>query len=121
MLTLVFSSGISAADTPLSYADAKALWLKSRETVEYQRYAAEFVQFNNHFHLDEKHGCYAIGSGAVDLMLVITHPEDGEFAVIQRVLSNIDNAKARCFQKSYRGVQTKVPPFVPFVLQMGIG
>jgi hypothetical protein len=51
-------------------------------------------------------------------MLVIARRQSGEFAVIERVLSDVDNAKARCFVKSYSGVSTKVPPFFPFVLQL---
>jgi hypothetical protein len=120
-LTLIGSGATLAADSPSSYANAKAMWLKSRNTEGYQNYAAEFSQFNNHFHLDEKDGCYSLAAGPVNLMLVISHPKNSEFAVIERVLSDADNAKARCFEKSYRGVQTKIPPFLPFVLQMSMG
>lgn len=120
-ITLVFCGISFAADTPGSYDDAKALWIKSRDTAEYQRYAEAFAQFNNHFHLDEKDGCYALAPGPVDLMLVISNPDSSEFAVVEAVLSDVDNAKARCFQKSYRGVRTKMPPFLPFILQMGMG
>jgi hypothetical protein len=93
---------------------------KDRATSEYQRYATEFAQFNNHFRLDERNGCYALGSGTLELMLIITYPRSSQFAVVERVLSNVDNAKARCFQESYRGLQTKVPPFLPFVLEMSV-
>jgi hypothetical protein len=115
---IVFAAIAAAGDAPRSYEDAKALWIKKRDTVESQRYAAEFTQFNNHFHLDEKDGCYALASGPVELMLIISQPDSGEFAVIEQVLSDVDNEEARCFEKSYRGVRTKPPPFVPFVLQM---
>lgn len=54
-------------------------------------------------------------------MLIISHPQNSEFAVIERVLTDVDNTKARCFEKSYGGVQVKVPPFLPFVLQLGMG
>lgn len=54
----------------------------------------------------------------MNLMLVITHPAKDEYAVIERVLSDVDNAKAQCFKKSYSGIKTRVPPFVPFVLQL---
>jgi hypothetical protein len=120
-IVLVFSNVSFAADVPRSYEDAKVLWIKKRDTAEYQRYATEFTQFNNHFHLDEKDGCYALGSGPVELMLIISQPDNSEFAVIEQVLSDVDNEKARCFEKSYRGVRTKRPPFLPFVLQLGMG
>ena len=121
VIGLMFSATTFAADAPRSYAEAKTVWVKSRDKAEYQGYAAEFAQFNNHFHLDEKDGCYGLASGPVDLMLVITHPDNDEFAVIERVMSNVDNAKSRCFEKTYRGVRTKLPPYLPFVLQMGMG
>ena len=121
VIGLMFSATTFAADAPRSYAEAKTVWVKSRDKAEYQGYAAGFAQFNNHFHLDEKDGCYGLASGSVDLMLVITRPDNDEFAVIERVLSSVDNAKSRCFEKTYRGVRTKIPPYLPFVLQMGMG
>jgi hypothetical protein len=121
VLTLVFSGTIFATDVPRTYTEAKAIWLHTRDTAEYQGCAAEFAQFNNHFHLDEKDGCYALPSGPVNLMLVISHPASSEFAVIEEIYSDVDNAKARCLKKSYQGVRTKIPPFLPFVLQMGMG
>ena len=120
-LALIACSITFAGDAPLSYAAAKSIWLRSRETKEYQSYAAEFAQFNNHLHLDEKDGCYALASAPINLMLIISRPKNNEFAVIERVLTDVDNAKARCFEKSYGGVQVKVPPFFPFVLQLGMG
>ena len=119
---LVVASGVAlAADPVMSFASAKKLWEQTKDRKEYHTYAAEFAQFNNHFRLDEKDGCYALGKGPVELMLVITHRDGGEFALIDRVLSSVDNAKASCFKKSYGGIRTKVPPFLPFVLQMGMG
>jgi hypothetical protein len=121
VLAAIVATIAFAANSPPLYADAKAIWEKSKNTPEYQSYASEFAQFNNHFHLDEKDGCYALAQGPVNLMLVISNPGNGEFAVIERVLSDVDNAKSRCFKKSYGGVRTKIPPFLPFVLQMGMG
>jgi hypothetical protein len=117
----IMAAGVALADeAPGSYAAAKAIWSRNRESKDYQGYVAEFSQFNNHFHLDEKDGCYALASGSVNLMLVISQPKNSEFAVIERVLADVDNAKARCFEKSYLGVQVKAPPFFPFVLQLGM-
>ena len=121
ILALLVSSAAFADDAPGSYAAAKAIWLRSRDTKNYQNYAAEFSQFNNYFHLDEKNGCYALAPGPVTLMLIISHPKNSEFAIVERVLADADNAKARCFEKSYSGVRTKIPPFFPFVLQLGMG
>lgn len=66
-------------------------------------------------------GCYSLAPGPVILMLVISHPDKDEFAIVEQVLSDVDNAKSRCFQKTYNGIRTKVPPFLPFVLQLGMG
>jgi hypothetical protein len=110
-----------AADAPQSYVGAKALWEKNKSRAEYQTYSAEFAQFNNHFHLDEKDGCYGLAPGPVNLMLVIVHKEGDEFALVESALSDVDNAKAQCFRRTYGGIRTKTPPFLPFVLQMGMG
>ena len=120
-LVLAVSCVVSAADQELTFPEARKIWEGSKDREEYGSYLAEFVQFNNHFHLDEKDGCYALATGPVELMLVITRPGDEGYAVIEQVLSNIDNAKAQCFRKSYSGIRIKVPPFLPFVLQMSMG
>ena len=121
VLTIVVATSAYGADAPRSYADARGLWEKHKDTAEYQTYASEFAQFSNHFHIDEKDGCYALGKEPVGLMLVITHPGGSQYAVVEDVLSDVDSPKARCFMKSYRGLPTKVPPYVPFVLQMAMG
>lgn len=121
VITLVAPGAVFAAGMPRSYPEAKSIWQQHRDTAEYQTYASEFSQFNNHFHLDEKSGCYFLAPGPVNLMLVITRPKNNKFAVIAQVYSDVDNAKARCFEKTYRGVSTKIPPFLPFVLQLGMG
>jgi hypothetical protein len=120
-LALVVSGIASASETAQSYADAQSLWQRSRSNAAYQKYATEFTQFNNHFHLDEKDGCYALAPGPVNLMLVISHSGTDKFAVVEQVLSDVDNAKARCFRNTYRGIRTKIPPFSPFVLQLSMG
>ena len=120
VLAIIAASVALANETPGSYEAAKSIWSRNRDSKDYQGYVAEFAQFNNHFHLDEKDGCYALASGPVNLMLVISRPQNSEFAVIERVLADVDNAKARCFEKSYSGVQVKAPPFLPFVLQLGM-
>ena len=114
----LLSATASAVDTPRSYVEAEAAWKLARDRADYQRYGSEFVQFNNHFHLDVKDGCYDLSYKPVSLMLVITHSDGGEYALIERALTDTDTAKARCFRKTYEGLQTKVPPYVPFIFQM---
>ena len=121
MLALCVCSVAAGADAPRSYADAEAIWRSSRDKAEYQGYSAEFAQYNNSLRLDERDGCYSRGPGPVNLMLVISRVDADGFATIERVFFDVDNAKARCFERSYTGVRTKLPPFLPFVLQMGMG
>jgi hypothetical protein len=118
LLTLIFSNVTFAGEEPRTYAEAKTIWQQNQNSAEYQDYVAAFTQFNNHFRLDEKGGCYTLAPGPVSLMLIITHPDNGEFAVIERVFADVNTAKAQCFKGTYTGVRTKIPPFYPFVLQM---
>ena len=120
-MAITVSTAALGADAPRSYSDARALWENTKGSSEYQTYASEFAQYNNHFHLDSKDGCYTLGSEPVGLMLVITRPDGAEYALIENVLSDLDTPKAHCFIKTYRGLRTKVPPFLPFVLQMAMG
>lgn len=121
LLVTAACSVYAYAAPPLSYAQAEAAWKQTRDKPEYQRYAEEFAQFNNHFHLDEKDGCYSLPSGQINLFLVITQTDGGEFALIEQALPSVSNPKATCFKRTYEGVRTKVPPFSPFVLQMRMG
>jgi hypothetical protein len=118
-LTLIIFGVANAADAPRSYQEAEAIWVKTRDTVEYQTYAAEFAQYSNALGLDERNGCYSVAPvGAVTLMLLIDRAQSEEFARIEHVFYDPDNARARCFEHSYMGIATKIPPFVPFVLQL---
>lgn len=112
--------GALAGSSVGTYAEARKVWEQSKNTDQYQAYTSEFVQFNNHFQIDMKSRCYAAGSGSVHLFLIITHPDGESYALIDRVLSDVDTTKAICFKKAYTGVRAKVPPFTPFVLQMDI-
>ena len=123
-LTAVFAlatCGVAVAtDAPESYKDAKAIWQKSRGMIEYQAYAAEFSQLNNAFRIDERDGCYSLAPGPVNLMLLVSPADTKGVATIERVFYDTDNAKARCFARSYDGVPTRAPPFLPFVLQLSM-
>jgi hypothetical protein len=106
------------ASTPRTYADAESIWEQSKNNLAYATYLGEFTQFSNHFHLDEKDRCYALSAGTVNVLIVITHSDNNQFALVEEVFTDVDNLKARCFKKSYAGIRTKIPPFFPFVLKM---
>ncbi|HZF30254.1 MAG TPA: hypothetical protein VE907_14135 [Gammaproteobacteria bacterium] len=118
VLALIACSVSVAADAPRSYEDAAAIWRRNRGTNEYRDYAAEFTQFSNALRLDERGGCHSLAAGPVTLMLLVSQAESRQFAVIERVFYDTDNAKARCFERSYSGIATKIPPSFPFVLQL---
>ena len=115
---LALSASSLAAEAPWSYEAMKDAWLARRDSRDYQRYASEFVQYTNYYHVDQKGNCYALSHEPVELMLIITQPENDKFAQVEHVLSNVDNAKAQCFEKAYRGLRTRQPPYLPFVLQL---
>ena len=81
-------------------------------------YLKEFIQFNNAMKLDSKGGCYSRPGGQVKLMLLITHDKGERWASVSQVFSQTDSPKAQCLQRSYRGVPTKVPPVLPFIVQL---
>jgi hypothetical protein len=96
---LAFTTASFAADSSRVYSEARGIWDQNKGKAEYQAYAAEFSQFNNHFHLDEKDGCYRLAHGPVELMLILAHAKGDEYAVVKQVLSDVDNLKARCFKQ----------------------
>jgi hypothetical protein len=119
ILALSVATIAAAGPVVSTYSEARAYWEKNHGKA-YQAYVEEFAQFNNHYHLDERDGCYALPGGPVQLMLVITHQDKERYALVEEVLSDSDSPKAQCFKKTYRGISTKVPPFLPFVVQLGM-
>jgi hypothetical protein len=116
---VLIACGVATAeDAPNSYKDAETIWQKHRDTIEYQAYAAEFAQLNNAFRIDERDGCYSLAPGPVNLMLLVSPGDAKGVATVERAFYDTDNAKARCFERSYTGLPTRAPPFLPFVLQL---
>jgi hypothetical protein len=116
---LLIAFGVGAAeDSPTSYKEAEAIWQKTRDVLKYQEYVAEFAALNNAFRIDERDGCYSLAPGPVNLMLLVSPADAKGVATIERVFYDTDNAKARCFERSYRGLPAKAPPFLPLVLQL---
>lgn len=118
VFVLIACGVVTAGDAPKSYKDAEAIWQKHRDTTEYQVYADEFAQLNNAFRIDEQDGCYSLAPGPVNLMLLVSPGDANGVATVERAFSDRDNAKSRCFERSYTGLPTRAPPFLPFVLQL---
>lgn len=102
-----------AADLP--FAEATALWQKSKDMPGYKRYIAEFTQWNNTFRLDEQDGCYGQLSGPTELALVISAE-----GLITQVATSSDDEGAACFRRTYDGQRVKPPPHAPFVIRMSM-
>jgi|GEM_PF-1419968 hypothetical protein len=118
LLALTASATGAAADAPWSFDGVKSLWEKNRDSQEYRQYAAEFTKYVNYYHIDKKGECYALSPGPVELFLVIANSDDGKFAEVQHVLASVDNEKSRCFQNTYLGLRVRVPPSVPYPLEL---
>jgi hypothetical protein len=95
-----------------SFSEAEELWKKNKDKPGYTEYQGEFVQYNNHFHLDTKDNCFA-KDGPVNMYLIITAQ-----AVVESVVTDIDNEQARCFKHTYTGLRVKAPPFSPLIINM---
>ena len=113
----LFTTLASAAPIS-SYDTARAAWEKAKDDPAVAAYLKEFIQFNNAMKLDSKDGCYSQPGGKVKLMLLITHNKGERWATVSQVFSQTDSPKAQCLQRSYRGVPTKVPPVLPYIVQL---
>lgn len=99
----------------LSFGEAQKLVRESRQKPGYQEYLSEFVQYSNYIRLDERGGCYLMGSGEVKLVVVLT-----DKAVIESAVTDVNNEKAQCFRRIYRGTEVKKPPHTPFAIELTI-
>lgn len=115
-ISALFTVALVATASSLSFADAEALWKKNKDAPGFEQYSADFAQYNNHFGLDERDGCYALAEGPVILFLVVT-----DEAKVATVVADKDNEKAACFIRTYQGLPTKKPPFSPLVLKFQMG
>jgi hypothetical protein len=120
-LLLLIALPLQACSAGASVGEAQKLWEKSKDLKSYRQYSEEFANFNNYNHLDEKDGCYALGTGSVTMYFIIKPKLNSEFSVIEQVVTEVDNAKSQCFKKTYTGIPTKVTPFTPFVMKMVMG
>lgn len=103
------------SEIALTYEEATSIWEKNKDRAEFQKYLKDFTDWNNHFRLDTRKGCFDKGKESIVLLLVIT-----DRAVIEPVITNIGGAKAECFRMSYLGLKTGSPPFSPLVIQFNI-
>ena len=94
MASLAAMAATASADE--AFANAKRVWENSKDRKEYRQYAKEFVELNNRLELDQKR-CYGMARGPVELMLVITHDRDTEFAKIEQEQSGKKNLWEKFF------------------------
>jgi len=114
---MLLASSYSLA-SEFTYNKAEQNWQENKKTAAYQAYTSEFVQYSNAHKLDTRLGCYDLGSETVIQYLIINLGSSKKYAIVEDVVSNINTPKSRCFTDSYKGLQVKKPPYLPFVLQM---
>jgi len=118
---VLFATCIMAAKAGsiVSFEDAKEIWRSSKDRVQYEPFAREFIKRQSFVRPDVLKGCYALGEEPLELMLVVVRRDDGS-GVVAEVFADQASAKSECYIKSYRGFPLVAPPFLPFVLRMGI-
>lgn len=73
------------------------------------RYEAETLRYNNEQKLDAKGDCHGKSIYPITIILVL----DATGRVTSST-TDVDNAKAACFRKSYAAVQFPKPPVAPY-------
>jgi hypothetical protein len=102
------------------YEDAQARYHQARRLPGYDAFAAQFWKMNDQAKFDEKSGCYELGGGPVNLLLVLDKASaEGKplKITIREAYTDVDTKKAKCFRKTYLGLATNIPPFLPILLQ----
>jgi len=117
----LFLQSFACLSAEMTYQEAEKVWEETKDNKSYGEYTTEFANFNNYHHLDEKDGCYRLGREKIRHFLIITHTEGEKYGVIHSVVSNVDTEKSQCFKNTYKGLKVKIPPYLPFVLQMDFG
>jgi hypothetical protein len=73
------------------------------------KYEEESIAFNNEKKFDEKNGCHGKSRNPITIVLVL----DANGKVTQ-TMTDVENAKAKCFRETYAGVQFPKPPMAPY-------
>jgi hypothetical protein len=73
------------------------------------KYENESIAFNNDRKLDQKGDCHGKSTYPVTIVLVL----DAE-GKVTKTMTDVENAKARCFRSAYDGVQFPRPPMAPY-------
>ena len=73
------------------------------------KYEDDSLAFNNAHKLDEKNGCHAKSRNPIIIMLVL----DAKGKVTE-TMTDVENAKAKCFRDTYANVQFPPPPIAPY-------
>jgi hypothetical protein len=73
------------------------------------KYEAETLRFNNEKKLDEVGNCH--GKSVYPITIILVLDASGR---VTNSTTDVDNAKAACFRKSYAEVQFPKPPVAPY-------
>jgi hypothetical protein len=73
------------------------------------KYETETLRFNNEHKLDEKGDCH--GKSQYPITIVLLLDASGK---VTSSTTDVENAKAACFRKTYAAVQFPKPPVAPY-------
>jgi hypothetical protein len=103
-----------------SYAEAELRWRQSTALPGYKAFSEQFLKMNDASHFAQKSGCLAKEGGPVQMILVLGKLERKPLIIIQDTFTDVSNPKAKCLAKLYRGLQTNIPPYMPFLVPLSI-
>lgn len=122
LLACVLLAGCSSAPKGSlhSYADAEQRWRLSTSLPGYKAFSDQFLKMNDASHFEQKSGCLAKQGGAVQLLLVLGKVPHKPLIVIQDVFTDVSGPKAKCLANAYHGLQTNIPPYMPFLVALSV-
>ena len=95
--------------TGFEQANTRAEAQKSSQPDATSEYADVWANFNNQHDLDERDGCYFKAEG--ELIQILEIDRSGK---VVGYFADKDNARARCWERTYLGVEFPPPPFAPY-------
>lgn len=95
--------------TGFDQANTRAEAQKTHQFDATSAYAEAWANFNNEHGLDERDGCYFKAEGELTQILEI----DASGKVVG-YFADKDNGRARCWERTYLGVEFPKPPFAPY-------
>jgi len=105
------ASKLPAPDYSFETVDrlADQQWAEYKDDDRHSAFNTDWLLFNNANGIDQKNGCYVLGSDVEDLILI----QNSE-GVIQHVVLKRSTPKSECFKEVFLGVRYPAPPVAPY-------